>query len=118
MKHLCENCRGINVGNDVAMHKMSLEGEVVRKTLLDLHGVEYLKIKSTENSLGKKPFHLCALILRSLKSPDTIGTSDEEFTLPKGPISLDISVLGEEKRLVAVARSTWGSPITLSFDSG
>lgn len=102
------------------LHRMSFEGDVVRKTLRNpqFPGVDDLRRRSTESSPAKKPCHLCALILRSLKSPDSIGTSDEEFSLPVGPISLDISVRGDEKALVSRAGSIWGSPITLSLDSG
>lgn len=111
MRHLCESCREISVGDEAVaavLDQLSLQEDTIR-TIRNPHvpGVEYLKRESTESSPGRKPCHLCALILRSLKKPGSIGTSDEEFSLPEGPISLDYLYEETKKRWLQGQEPPW-----------
>lgn len=126
MRHLCERCRKINISDEaVASIKIRLLSDggdaVVVHTLSEPHvpGIEYLRRSSMEGGVsGKRSCHLCALILRSLKDPRNIGTSEENSELPDGPISLDLHIRGDEMNLLARSGDTLGNPLTVSAGSG
>ncbi|PQE19070.1 heterokaryon incompatibility protein [Rutstroemia sp. NJR-2017a BBW] len=117
MRHLCGICRGVGLTDEAVASIQSRQGDILH-TLSEQHfpGIENLTA-SAAGTLGQRPCHLCILLLRSLKDPRNIGTSKENDGLPRGPISLDIQIRGEEIALVARSGNTFGNPLIISADS-
>lgn len=120
MKHLCKSCSELDIDDlTIASIKSRLSHDCTIHVLRDVHcvGIDVLQA-SANGILNRKACHLCALILRSLKDPRQIGTSEEDATLPSGPLALEIHVDTHQLRLVAKAGDDRGHPLQLSFDSG
>jgi len=114
MRHLCERCSNLRV-SDKPSERFQNHRVVETVSKPSYENVEYLA-QSAQGSTGKG-CHFCALILRSLKSHEFIGTDEEEARLPRGPIDLDFSEQSDLS-LVAVCGAVVGYPIQLSLGMG
>lgn len=114
MRHLCERCSSLRV-NDKSSRKVGTQRIIETVSEPSYENVETLA-QSSRGSNGKA-CHLCALILRSLKGHQFIGTKEEDTCLPTGPISLGLT---EESgpSLIAMCGDVVGYPIQLSLGMG
>lgn len=80
-------------------------------------GVTYLA-QSADGKLEGKPCHFCAIILRSLRDCDYIGTEQENSKLPSGELVLFLSLKDRAFVIIAHCGLKYGYPITLSLGTG
>ncbi|KAH8594872.1 heterokaryon incompatibility protein-domain-containing protein [Bisporella sp. PMI_857] len=107
MRHLCDACVGLKL--------YANSKPVASRLAIDIYeGVDYL-VKSGSGISTGKPCHLCALLLRSLKSHQSIGTEDEESSLPSGPLSICLSDKGGSLSLLLTYNHGVGLPIKLDL---
>jgi len=120
MRHLCGSCRETSIDNDAvaSIENRLSHGDVVhalrKPHILEL---EYVR-RSIEGTLDKKPAHLRALILRSLKDSSNIGTSKRILDCQRDLIPSDLSIRGDEISLIPRATSTLGDTVSVSIGSG
>lgn len=74
---------------------------------------------SAKGGAGSRGCHLCTLLLRSLKIPETFGTVDEDRHIPiDEPVRLDVEFAESTVALVAVVGTIQGFPLILSTSDG
>jgi len=122
MRHLCDACSGLKVGDKkLSVFPSKPQLRVLESTSDPVFtGVAYL-LESAGGSISRKPCHFCALILRSLRNHQVIGTKIEEFlTSPPGvPVTLCLSEEEEDEfSVIAMCGAVVGHPIKLSLGTG
>lgn len=118
MRHLCDTCSSLNVHPEVDNPPGPKKQRLLQSVSDPVYeSVTYLA-QSAKGIVGK-PCHLCALLLRSLKSHQYIGTKEEDTCLPSGPVKVCLS---EDDNgvfsIIASCGSVTGHPIQLSLGTG
>jgi len=121
MRHLCAVCSTLYVGES-EIPSVDASGVTNVHELKSLAEPAYSStaylISSAEGKADGKACHLCALLLRSLKNHQKIGTNEEETSLPPGAIKLSLQEEGGNISIVASCGSRDGHPVQLSIGGG
>lgn len=119
MKHLCDACSGLRDGGRMSSIFSNMRVlESISDPVYGDNSISYL-LKSSEGSLAAKPCHFCAVVLRSLKHHEYIGTAKENAHLPTGPVHLNLVERKDHDLVIRASSNTFlGERIQLSLDAG